>query len=164
MIVVLISACRACSEFCSSQKDISFLASLPVRQGTVFASKFFLSISTSFQFVVFLLPAIVVYGIIAGVSAVFIKRRLAVLLLPMLPLVLSSLISLVLMRFSGLTKRRELFMVIGGFVLTIGYVVGQNLLMSRISQMSQDAISPFLNRQTHRPAHRQFLSSWRYGQ
>ena len=31
-------------------------------------------------------------------------------------------------------------MVIGGFVLAIGWVVGQNLLMSRISQMSQDQL------------------------
>jgi len=146
MVVVLIFGVPGVLGILFQSKDISFLASLPVRQGTVFASKFFLvylyELSIS---LVFLLPAIIVYGIIAGVSAVFyLKGVLAVLLLPMLPLVLSSLISLVLMRFSGLTKRRELFMVIGGFILTIGYVVGQNMLMSRISQMSQEAILAYL--------------------
>jgi ABC-2 type transport system permease protein len=131
MIVVLIFGVAGILGILFQSKDISFLASLPLKQGSVFASKFFLVYLYELSIMLaFLLPAILVYGIIAEMGPVFyLKGILAVLLLPMLPLVISTLISLVLMRFSGLSKRRDLFMVVGGFILTIGYVVGQQVLM-----------------------------------
>jgi ABC-2 type transport system permease protein len=142
MLVVLIFGVVGVLGVLFQSKDISFLASLPLKQGAVFASKFFIVYLYELAvLIVAVLPAIIVYGIFtSGGVLYYIKATIAMLLLPMLPLILSTLISLVLMRFSGLSKRRDLFAVVGAFLLVIGYLVGQQFLMSKISTMSQDAI------------------------
>lgn len=147
MLVVLIFGVAGVLGILFQSKDISFLASLPVRQSSVFASKFFLVYLYELVILLlFVLPAIFVYGSIAGAGLFFyLKGIAAALLLPMLPLAISTLLSLILMRFTGLAKRREMLMVIAGFVLTIGYVIGQNMLMSRIAMMSQDEIYALLS-------------------
>jgi ABC-2 type transport system permease protein len=146
MLVVLIFGVPGVLGVLFQSRDISFLASLPLKQGSVFASKFFLVYLYELAIMyIFLLPAIIVYGMIDRAGTLFyVKGVLAIFFLPMLPLALSAFLSLLLMRFSGLTKRRELFMVIGGFVLTIGYIVGQNILMARVAQMSEEALLALL--------------------
>lgn len=146
MVVVLIFGVAGVLGVLFQSKDITFLASLPLKQGAVFASKFFLVYLYELAIMIcFILPAIFVYGSIAGSGLLFyIKGLLATLFLPMLPLIISTLISLLLMRFSGLTKRRDLIAIIGGFVLVIAYMLGQQYLMSRVSQMSQEELMVLL--------------------
>lgn len=146
MVVVLIFGVAGVLGVLFQSKDITFLASLPLKQGAVFASKFFLVYLYELAIMIcFILPAIFVYGSIAGSGLLFyIKGILATLFLPMLPLIISTLISLLLMRFSGLTKRRDLIAIIGGFVLVIAYMLGQQYLMSRVSQMSQEELMVLL--------------------
>ncbi len=146
MLIVLVFGVSGVLGILFLSKDIGFLASLPIKQGTVFASKFLLVyLYELFILLLFILPAIIVYGIVAGMSAIFYVKGVAVaLLLPMLPLVLSTLLALLLMRFSGLSRRRELFMVVGGFIITIFFVIGQNFLASKLSTMRQDEIMALL--------------------
>lgn len=148
MIVVLIFGITAILGILFMSKDIEFLASLPIKQGTVFASKFMLVYLYELAVMLFfMIPAIIIYGILADMGAAFyIKSFFVTLLLPMLPLAIATLLSLFLMRFTGLAKRRELFMVVGGFILTIGMVVGQNLLTARLSNMDQNELLDLLSK------------------
>lgn len=146
MFIVLIFGVAGILGVLFQSKDISFLASLPLKQGAVFASKFFLVYLYELVIMAgFIMPAIIVYGAIAGSGlAFYIKGIVATIFMPMLPLIVSTLISLLLMRFSGFARRRDMIAVVAGFVLMIGYLVGQQYLLSRAAQMSQEELLAIL--------------------
>ncbi|MDL2288937.1 hypothetical protein LJC32_06160 [Oscillospiraceae bacterium OttesenSCG-928-F05] len=108
--------------------DIEMLASLPIRQQTVFAAKFSVVYLGELGLAaLFVLPAVILLGGASGAGALFyIKGILAVFLLPMIPLSLAALVSLVLMRISFLTKHKDAVTLIGGLLfvaLTMGFQV-----------------------------------------
>ena len=127
-------------------KDIELLASLPVGQGAVFASKFFLvylyELGASLLFV---LPAIFAYMLAAGGGApLIIKGIIAALTVPVIPLAISAFISIILMRFSGFARHRELFMVVAGIALTAAFIGIQQWISFQLGNMSQSEIFAIL--------------------
>ncbi|HYF93821.1 MAG TPA: hypothetical protein VD969_16535 [Symbiobacteriaceae bacterium] len=99
-------------------KDISLLIPMPLRPGEIVLSKFIsIMIGEYLTMLPIVGPALVIYGIFAQVSWTFIPFALVVyLLLPVVPLVLSSLFSIVLMRVTNLRRNRDLYRVMGGLL------------------------------------------------
>lgn len=117
-------------------KDTEFLASLPIPQRTVFAAKFgqvlLGEIGVS---MLLLLPPCIVYGIMSGVGIGYWLCMVLILpLVPCIPLALSALLSLLLMRFTALWRRRDLLTVIGSVALVVAIMLGQWQLQSLIPE------------------------------
>jgi len=146
MFTVLIFGIAGIMGTLFQSKDISFLASLPLKQGAVFASKFFLVYLYELAIMLgFIMPAIVVYGLMTGSGlGYYVKGFVAALFMPLLPLIISTLISLLLIRFSLFSRRRDMIAIVGGFILVVGYILGQQYLLSRVSQMSQEELMALL--------------------
>jgi len=129
-------------------KDTEFLSALPIPQRTVFAVKFgqvlLGEIATG---AVILLPSFIVYGVMSGAGPAFWLACAPVLLLaPCIPLALSALLSLLLMRFSALWRRRDLVTIIGSVVLLVAVFAGQMLLTSKIPDaMDLDALMTMIS-------------------
>ena len=115
-------------------KDTELLASLPVSQGSVFTSKFLMVLIGEYPFAFFLmLPPVIIYGINTHRGIFYyLMSIVCILLLPLIPLVISTFLSLLLMNIVSRSRRRDLITTIGSIVLLVGFVVGQNYLMSRI--------------------------------
>ena len=116
-------------------KDTEFLFSLPVPQRTIFASKFtqvlFGEIGMS---ILMLLPAFVIYGTQTSADVFYWLRIIpTVLLAPFIPLALSGILALLLMRFNAIWRRRDLLTIIGSVVLVVA-VFGVQMIFPSIFQ------------------------------
>lgn len=121
-------------------KDSELLASLPVSQGSVFASKFMMVLIGEYPIAfLIMLPPVIVYGVSAHQGPLYyLLAILCTLFLPLIPLVLSAFLSLLLMNIVSRSRRRDLITTIGAIVLTILFVGGQNYLMSRMPSDDTD--------------------------
>lgn len=110
-------------------RDAAFIASLPVKPRTVLAAKLTqVWLSETAISAVFILPAsILVYiraGDILNLDALFFLRLLAVWgTVAILPIVIVSFLSSVLIRFSSLWKHREIIATVGGIALMVVYFI-----------------------------------------
>lgn len=115
-------------------KDNEFLASLPIPQWKVFASKFMhVYLSEMLISIALLLPPIIIYSVFAGAGFLFyLKSFIIMLFTPSIPLALAALLSLVLMRILGKAKHRDLFTVIFSFVFIVAFIVGQMIVSAKM--------------------------------
>jgi len=139
-------------------KDTEFLASLPINQGTVFISKFLLVLLGEYPFVFFLmLSPVIIYGTGTNQGVLYyVLAIICALLLPLLPLVISAILSLLLMNVVARSRRRDLITIVGSLILVVVYYIGQNYLLSRMPEnreefyltlfQSSNAIVDFLGR------------------
>lgn len=117
-------------------KDTEFLASLPIPQQTVFAAKFTqVLMGEIVTGLVILLPPFIIYGIETGQALAYWLRMVVIsLTAPCIPLALSGLLSLLLMRFNALWRRRELLTVVGSILLVVVIIVGQGMLTAMLPE------------------------------
>ncbi|MDR1570023.1 MAG: hypothetical protein LBS72_05995 [Oscillospiraceae bacterium] len=118
-------------------RDAEALVALPISPRTVFAVKTSLVyLGECAVSIPLIWPVFIIYGIFERVGAIFYIKSIIVWLCAMsLPLLLSSLVTLPLMRWSALWKRRDMIAVVGGIVLLMLYMAGQMWLTSRIANM-----------------------------
>lgn len=113
-------------------KDLKFLASLPIAESTIIFAK----LSSIYIYLlaiggIVFAPVIVIYGLNSGFSiSLILFGLIAFLLSPVLPLVISALIILPMMRLIGSNRRRNLLSVISGLFLVF-LIVGFQFLMTR---------------------------------
>jgi ABC-2 type transport system permease protein len=144
MLMVLVFGTLTLLSLVFGAKDAAAFAALPLREQSVFAAKFTMVYGIELAVTaLFLLPAVVIYGIVAGFSlpAFFflILRALPVwLLLPMVPMALASLLSMVFTRLTAFSKRRDLMMSLFGIVLVFGLVIGQAALLGHFAPAISD--------------------------
>ena len=105
-------------------RDAAFLAAMPVKPRTILSAKLAqVWLSETLIDAVILMPACILYGLRVGAGAGFYARMLIVwVLLAMLPIVIASFFSALLIRISGLWKRREMIMTVGGILLFAAYM------------------------------------------
>ncbi|MDR0929251.1 MAG: hypothetical protein LBM74_05995 [Oscillospiraceae bacterium] len=128
-------------------KDAEFLASLPLSQRTVFAAKFGqVLLSEIATGALFLLPALILYGQATGAGVLFYLRALlTVVFAPCIPLALSGLLSLLLMRFNALWRHRDVMTVLGSLVLVVLIMVAQQSIIAHIPEnMSAESMQALL--------------------
>jgi ABC-2 type transport system permease protein len=123
-------------------RDTEYLSSLPLRQGSVFMTKFALVLLGEYPLAFFImLPPVIIYGVGMHKGVVYyILAIICTLLLPFLPLVVSSLLALLLMNIVSRSKRRDLITIIGSIILMLLIIGGQNYLMSRMPENREDFV------------------------
>ena len=106
-------------------RDAAFIASLPVTPRTVLAAKLTqVWISETAISAMFILPAAILYAIRVGADALFFPRVLLVWLgVSVLPIVIISFLSTLLIRLSSLWKHRETVATVGGIALMVLYFI-----------------------------------------
>jgi ABC-2 type transport system permease protein len=131
-------------------KDTELLASMPIPQGSVFVSKFMLVLLGEYPFAFFLmLPPVIIYGVGTHKSVLYyIIAIFCTLFIPLIPLIISAILSLLLMNFVSRSRRRDLITIIGSIILMIVIIGGQNYLMSRMPENGQDIMLEILKSST----------------
>lgn len=112
--------------------DIENLLSLPLKPSEIIAAKF--TVTVIFEYITeifFLLPILISFGVKNGGGIAYIIYALFIFLtLPIIPLIYSALINMLVMRFTNIGKRKDLFRMLGGiFGLIIG--VGINVFIQK---------------------------------
>lgn len=130
-------------------QDLKILVPLPIRPGEIVLAKFVsIMLGEYLTMAPVVLPALAVYGVLADVGPLYLPFALVIyLLLPVVPLVLGSLFSIVLMRVTNLRRNRDLVRVFGA-ILGIGLALAFQFV-GRMQQgvNSQEAVENLLNQQ-----------------
>ncbi len=105
-------------------QDLRLLIPLPLRPGEIVLAKLVsILLGEYLSMAPVVIPGLAVYGFLADVGPLYIPFAVLIyLMLPVFPLVLSGLFSLLLMRITALRRNRDLFRVFGallGIVLAI---------------------------------------------
>jgi ABC-2 type transport system permease protein len=101
-------------------QDLEFLLPLPLKPGQILGAKF--TVTLVFEFLtqlIILAPLLVTYGIVSGAGAnYYLIAAIVFLSLPVIPLVLASLLSIVLMSYSSIVRYKDRFRIwVGGLGL-----------------------------------------------
>lgn len=126
-------------------KDIDILLSMPIKAHEITIAK--LNTSIIYQYIigaVFLLPILLVYGINEGASPMYwISAIIIFIILPVVPIVYSSIIAMILMSFTSLTKHKDGFKMIAGF-LGVFVAIGINIVFSSVSTSSPEKVQQMI--------------------
>jgi len=106
-------------------KDVESLLPLPLRPSTIMAAKF--TVTLLYEYLtelLFLAPIIIAFGIVSKAGIIYyIYSLIGFLTLPVIPLVNAGIINMVLMRFTNISKNRDLFRIIGGVLAMLAAVL-----------------------------------------
>ena len=106
-------------------KDLDLLLSLPIKERTIFAYKFWETLAgNSAFFVVLGVPVLVAYGVATGASLLFyLTLPPIVVLLLMIPTGVCVLLIMPLMRLIPANRAREIVAAIGGLLIAVFYLL-----------------------------------------
>ena len=106
-------------------KDLDLLLSLPIKERTIFAYKFWETLAGNSAFFVALgIPALVAYGVATGASLLFYLALPPVtVLLLMIPTGACVLLIMPLMRLIPANRAREIVAAIGGLLIAVFYLM-----------------------------------------
>ncbi|HHU49970.1 MAG: putative ABC transporter permease subunit [Caldicoprobacterales bacterium] len=128
--------------------DVEMLLPLPLKPGQIMGAKFL--VVTVYEYLtiaVFFLPVWITYGIYMGCGPLFYLYGLIVyLLMPVTPLAAASVIIMLVMRFTNLSRYKDTVKVLGGMIgVFIG--VGVNVVMQNVmGTMSQEQIMELIQK------------------
>lgn len=129
-------------------KDVEVILPLPVKPGAIILSKLLSCIVYCIGIMLFVVPPLVMFGILDGKGIIYyIVIILSVLIGPVLPLCITGIISLVLMRFSNFSKKKDFFKVLMS-IIGIGLALGLQFIIPAMSSLSNGEISPIQNTST----------------
>lgn len=121
-------------------KDTESLLPLPLKAWEILAAKF--TVTLVYEYLtelVLLAPIIVGFGIAGDLNVSYYLYGIIIFLtLPLLPLVYSSVLSMLVMRFAGLAKNKDRFRIIGGIIVMI-LAVGINAYITKLGSSSLSA-------------------------
>lgn len=112
-------------------RDLEILIPLPLKPYQIMASKFgVVLINEYLTSLIIVAPIFIYYGILSGASIIYWLSALIVyLLIPIIPMTISAIIVIVMMRFVNLSKKKDFLMVVGSmalliFILGIQFAIG----------------------------------------
>jgi len=119
--------------------DAESLLALPLRAWQVLGARFCLLLCYEYLTALpFLLPPLIVYGVKSSAGpAYWIIAILGFFLVPVLPLSLAAIPTIVVMRFANLSRRKDLFKIVGG-LFVIALVVAYQFLFQNAAPNSMD--------------------------
>ncbi|MGE5391217.1 MAG: putative ABC transporter permease subunit [Deltaproteobacteria bacterium] len=119
--------------------DAESLLALPLRAWQVLGARFCLLLCYEYLTALpFLLPPLIVYGVKAGAGlSYWIIACLGFFMVPVLPLSLAAIPTIVVMRFANLSRRKDLFKIIGS-MLVIALVIAYQFLFQNTAPNSMD--------------------------
>lgn len=120
-------------------KDNEHILYLPLKPRDILISKFIILLI--YQYIIeilFVFPALMVYGHLTGASLIYYIYSIIVLgALPVLPLTIVALIVMVIMCFSNLTKYKEKFQLFVG-IFSIIFAIGIQIIVNLISNTGNE--------------------------
>jgi ABC-2 type transport system permease protein len=129
-------------------KDLDMLIPLPIRAYAVMVSKFVIIMVNEYLTVAaVVLPVLITFGVLAESGAGYwVNAALVYLTLPILPLAVVSILVVAMMRFINISRKKDLFILIGGIVL-LCVTFGIQLLIHRAADedVSVQNIAAFLS-------------------
>lgn len=123
-------------------KDIEYILPLPLKPYEILISKLNVVLITEYitEFI-FGIPVIAVYGFVTGSGTLFyVSAVLFLLLLPIIPLLIASLVVMIIMSFAKISKNKEKFQVIAT-ILSIGLVLVIQFFTSGTEELNQAQIA-----------------------
>ncbi len=136
MVVFFFGAMYVLSVFYYSS-DVDKLLPLPLRPEQVIGAKFIVSAAYEYIFVAgILLPPLLVYGVRSGAAWFFyINLALVFILLPILPLALAAILTMLIMRFTPLARNKDRFNTVAS-ILLLGVSLSISYLVSSLTNRS----------------------------
>lgn len=123
--------------------DIENLLPLPITPVQILGAKF--TVTLVYEYLtelIFLVPILITYGKMDGGNIVYYIYCLIVfLILPIVPLAAAAVINMVIMRFTNISKHKDLFKIVGG-VVAMFLALGANMYIQKLTTAttSQDQI------------------------
>lgn len=116
-------------------KDVEYVLPLPFKPWQISLAKFFSVLVYEYIVGIFIMvPVTVAYGYKSGAGIPFyLISILCFIAIPILPLIYSSLISMILMRFTGISKHKDGFRIIAG-ILAMVIALGINFVTNSMAQ------------------------------
>ncbi len=131
-------------------KDMASLMPMPLRPWQVLGSKFAVVMAYEYLLALpILLPPVIIYGVGQASGLFFwLKAVVLVAISPAIPMLLSSVAALGLMRLMNLGRRKDLFAILGSGLVTVA-IIGFNLFAQQFAAASPDAsaLAELLNQQ-----------------
>jgi ABC-2 type transport system permease protein len=119
--------------------DIESLLPLPLKPSTILSAKF--TVVLVYEYLtelLFMLPMCVTYGVLSRSGIVFYLYLLIVFLtLPIVPLVIASFISMIIMRFTPFAKNKDAFKTIAG-ILGLAIALGVNFAFQKLGSSMEN--------------------------
>ncbi|PZN13353.1 MAG: hypothetical protein DIU69_00780 [Bacillota bacterium] len=104
-------------------RDLPQLVSLPLPAGTIVSAKLATVLVNQWLSMIFLVPAVAVYGVRQGVATGYwLKAAAVLLLLPLPTLALAAVLAVGLVRLAGRTRHRD-WVVVAGSLVTVGVLL-----------------------------------------
>lgn len=121
-------------------RDIESLLPLPLKPSEILAAKFTVTLFYEYLTELILLaPILIGFGIAGKEGFIYYLYSIVVFLtLPLFPLVYASMLSILIMRFTGLAKNRDKFRIAGG-VIAMLLAIGMNAFITKLSSSSLSA-------------------------
>lgn len=116
-------------------KDIENLLPLPLKPSQILASKFTVTLLYEYlTALAFLMPVIVAYGYKSEATILYyIYSVVLFLVIPVIPLIIASIVSMIVMRFTNIGKNKDRLKIISGIILMF-LVLGFNTAMNSITR------------------------------
>lgn len=120
-------------------QDIEHLLPLPLKPSQILSAKFIVTLVFEYITELFMLaPILVTFGIKSGAGFMYYVYSLLIFVtLPILPLVISSVIAMLIMRFTNIAKNKDRFRMIGG-IAAVAFGFGVNFYFQRFNSNQVD--------------------------
>lgn len=118
--------------------DLEQLVPLPIKPSYILGSKFVtLMVSEYLTSLPIILPFIIIYGIKGGEGIIYwLYSILLIIMVPVIPLVLSSILIMLFMKYTNIGRKKDLIRIIGAVVFLVVLVYVQ----LKINQITQKAL------------------------
>ena len=104
--------------------DIEHILPLPFKSSEVIFGKFITILIEMYMYALIIVFPLIIYGIMSESGIVFyIYLILVFLLIPVVPMVIGVILSMLLMRFTNLSKHKDLFTMLSGVLMLAAIVV-----------------------------------------
>ncbi|MCD2348839.1 putative ABC transporter permease subunit [Clostridium guangxiense] len=123
-------------------KDIDYLLPLPIKPETIIASKFVVTLLYEYFIEgIILIPCTLIYGINSSANPLFyVYSVILMAFLPILPLCVALLLSIVIMPLVNLSKSKDLFKVLAG-IIGIVFAFGFNIFANGMNGRNSSEFS-----------------------
>lgn len=103
--------------------DVEYILPLPFKSSHIVFGKFLAALFDMYFYSLILLFPLIAYGIASNAGvAYYIYVLLSILVIPILPMIIGSLICMLLMRFTSLSKHKDAFRMFAGTLMLVLFV------------------------------------------
>lgn len=122
-------------------EDIEQILPLPFKGEEIVFGKFMAVMINMYFYSLILVLPLIVYGVSGGMTIVYyLYVILAIIVTPILPMIIASLIAMVLMRFTNLSKHKDAFKIFTGVLSLILVIVFNMFTQSGSNGMDEEAL------------------------